>query len=177
MSTPATALPVPRVSVVMPAHNTERYVVAAVRSVLDGAGDDVEVIVIDDGSTDGTVEVVRAIADARVTLIPIAAHGGPSKPRNVGIRHASADYISLLDSDDLVKPGKLAACVAALDRNPSAGFAFGDYETMDADGHVYDGSCVHAYPVFRALQSQPAGDDWRLIPQAELGPGPLYAQF
>jgi len=177
MSTPATALPVPRVSVVMPAHNTERYVVAAVRSVLDGAGDDVEVIVIDDGSTDGTVEVVRAIADARVTVIPIAAHGGPSKPRNVGIRHASGAYISLLDSDDLVKPGKLAACVAALDRNPSAGFAFGDYETMDADGRVYDGSCMHAYPVFRALQSQPAGDDWRLIPQAELARGLLYENF
>jgi glycosyltransferase involved in cell wall biosynthesis len=169
--------PVPRVSVVMPAHNMERYIGAAVRSVLDGDARDVEVIVVDDGSTDGTIGTVNAIGDPRVTVIAIAASGGPAKPRNIGISRARAPYISLFDSDDLLKPGKLAACAAALDRNPSAGFAFGDYESIDVDGRMLDSSAAQQYPVFRGLQWHPAGADWRLITQTELARGLLYENF
>jgi glycosyltransferase involved in cell wall biosynthesis len=133
--------------------------------------------VIDDGSTDRTVAEARAIDDPRVTVIPISASGGPSRPRNIGITHASAPYVSLLDSDDLLKPGKLAASVAALERCPSAGIAFGNFEKMDADGNVFETSFSYAYPVFRGLKSEPAGDDWRLIPQSELARGLLYENF
>jgi glycosyltransferase involved in cell wall biosynthesis len=177
MSRPQTASRALRVSVVMPAHNTERYIAAAVRSALDANAPDVEVIVVDDGSTDHSVAEVRAIDDPRVTVIPISASGGPARPRNIGIGHARAPYVSLLDSDDLLKPGRLAASVAALDRCPSAGFAFGNFERMDADGNVFETSFSYAYPVFRGLKSEPAGGDWRLIPQAELARGLLYENF
>jgi glycosyltransferase involved in cell wall biosynthesis len=177
MSRPQTASRTPRVSVVMPTYNTERYIAAAVRSALEPSAPDVEVLVIDDGSTDHTVAEVRAIDDPRIILIPISASGGPARPRNIGIRHARAPYISLLDSDDLLKPGKLAASVAALERCSSAGFAFGDFERMDADGNVYETSVSYAYPVFRALRSEPAGGDWRLIRQSELARGLLYENF
>lgn len=168
---------VPRVSVVMPAFNTEPYIAAAVRSALDAGVPDVEVLVIDDGSTDGTATAVRALGDPRVTVIEIAATGGPAKPRNIGLARARAPYVSLLDSDDLLKPGKLAASVAALDACPSAGLAFGDYEKMDVDGHVFETSFVYAYPVFRGLAWQPVGEDWRLIPQQEFARGLLYENF
>jgi glycosyltransferase involved in cell wall biosynthesis len=177
MSGPQTATRAPRVSVVMPAYNTERYIAAAVRSALDASAPDVEVLVVDDGSTDRSVAEVRAIDDPRVTVIPIAASGGPSRPRNIGIGHARAPYISVLDSDDLLKPGKLVASVTALDRYPSAGFAFGNFEKMDADGNVFETSFSYAYPVFRGLKSEPAGGDWRLIPQSELARGLLYENF
>jgi glycosyltransferase involved in cell wall biosynthesis len=167
----------PRVSVVMPAYNTERYIAAAVRSVLDAGEPDVEVLVIDDGSTDRSVAEARTIDDPRVTVMPIPASGGPSRPRNVGLRHARAPYVSLFDSDDLLKPGKLGATIAALDRCPSAGFAFGDFEKMDADGNVFETSIMYAYPVFRGLDCEPAGGDWRLIPQSELARGLLYENF
>jgi glycosyltransferase involved in cell wall biosynthesis len=165
------------VSVVVPAHNSGRYIAAAVRSALEVSAPDVEVLVIDDGSTDQTVAEVRAIDDPRVTVISIAASGGPSRPRNIGIRQARAPYVSFLDSDDLLKAGKLAASVAALDRYPSAGFAFGDYEKMDEDGNVFETSFSYGYPVFRALKSEPAGEGWRLIPQRELARGLLYENF
>jgi glycosyltransferase involved in cell wall biosynthesis len=167
----------PRVSVVMPAYNTEQYIAAAVGSALEASAPDVEVLVIDDGSTDGTVAAVRALADPRVRIIEIAASGGPSRPRNIGLAEARAPYVSLLDSDDLLKPGKLAATVAALDRCPSAGFAFCDYEKMDEDGNVFETSFAYAYPVFRALKSEPAADGWRLIRQNELARGLLSENF
>jgi glycosyltransferase involved in cell wall biosynthesis len=161
----------------MPAYNTERYIAAAVRSALDASPPAVEVLVVDDGSTDRSVAEVRAIDDPRVTVIPISASGGPARPRNVGMAHARAPYVSLLDSDDLLKPGRLAASVAALDRCPSAGFAFGNFERMDADGNVFETSFSYAYPVFRGLRSEPAGGDWRLISQRELARGLLYENF
>jgi cellulose synthase/poly-beta-1,6-N-acetylglucosamine synthase-like glycosyltransferase len=168
---------VPRVSVVMPSYNTERYIVAAVRSALDPAFPDVEVLVVDDGSTDQSVAAVRAIGDPRVTVIPITASGGPSRPRNIGMQHARAPYVSLMDSDDLLKPGKLASSVAALERFPRAGFAFGNYEKMDADDNVFETSFSYAYPVFRSLPTQPAGEDWQLIPQREAARGLVYENF
>jgi len=167
----------PRVSVVVPAHNAERYVAAAVRSALDQTGTDLEILVIDDGSTDQTAAAVRAIGDPRVTVISIAASGGPARPRNTGIWRARAPYVSLLDADDLMKPGTLAASVAALERCPSAGFAFDDFERMDEDGHVFETSTAYAYPSLQRAKSQPAGDPWRLIPQAELARALVYANF
>jgi hypothetical protein len=83
----------------------------------------------------------------------------------------------MLDSDDLLKPGKLSSSIAALDASPSAGLAFGDYEKMDPDGNVFESSFVYAYPVFQELAWQDAGDDWRLIPQRELARGLLYENF
>src|SRR5215469_1836697 len=137
----------PRVSVVVPMYNTEHFIGSAVRSVLEGGEPDVEVLVVDDGSTDGSLEAARAIDDPRVIVVPIAASGGPARPRNVGIARARAPYLWLLDSDDLLKPGRLAAGVDALDRCPQAGFAFGNFERVDIDGNVFETSCTDAYPV------------------------------
>jgi glycosyltransferase involved in cell wall biosynthesis len=167
----------PHVSVVVPAHNAERYVAATVCSALEQSGIDLEVLVIDDGSTDHTVAEVRAIPDPRVTVVSIAASGGPARPRNIGISRARAPYVSLLDADDLLRPGKLAASVAALDRCASAGFAFGDFERMDEDGNVFEMSSAYAYPALQRLKSQPAGEGWRLLPQAELARALLHANF
>jgi GT2 family glycosyltransferase len=173
----ALAARTPAISIVMPAFNAGGYIAESVRSALDAGSLDVEVIVIDDGSTDNTVQAVRGIEDPRVSVISIAASGGPSRPRNVGLRQARAPYVSLLDSDDLLKPGKLSSSVRALDSCPAAGFAFGNYEKMDADGNLFESSFAYAYPVFRGLRSEAAGDDWRFIPQSELARGLLYENF
>jgi len=167
----------PRVSVVMPAYNTKRYIAAAVRSALEPSDSAVEVFVIDDGSTDDTAAEVRKIHDSRLKVISIPASGGPARPRNVGIGHARAPYIALLDSDDVLKPGRLAASVAALERCPSAGIAFSDFERIDAERNVLEASVSPGYPVFRALKSQLAGEDWLLISQSEFAHGLLYENF
>jgi len=167
----------PQVSVVIPMHNAEHFVTAAIRSVLDPSFPEVEVLVIDDGSTDRSVAEATAIDDPRVTVIQIPPSGGPSRPRNVGIKRARAPFLSLLDSDDLLKPNKLASSVAALDNCPSAGFAFGDFEKIDTDGNVYETSVMYAYPKFRALELTAIGEKWRLVPQSLLSYALLYENF
>jgi glycosyltransferase involved in cell wall biosynthesis len=103
---------VARVSVVMPVHNTERHVEPAVRSVLASDLREIEVIVLDDGSTDRSLAIVRAIDDPRLQIVSLEASGGPSRPRNIGIARARAPHVALLDSDDLLKPDKLSTAVA-----------------------------------------------------------------
>lgn len=96
----------PRVSVVIPTYNRRRLVVEAIDSVLAQGEDGVEILVVDDGSTDDTVPFVRRLR-APVVVIPIPHCGLSGRVRNVGIRRARGALVALLDSDDLWLPGKL----------------------------------------------------------------------
>ena len=168
---------VPRVTVVMPVHNAERYVEQAVRSVLASDLRDLELLVLDDGSTDRSAAIVRAIEDPRVQLISLKASGGPSRPRNHGIAQARAPYVALLDADDLMKSDKLSRAVEALEAHPQAAIAFADYERIDDDGALLQGSTLTGYPQFQGLKSSPAANGWRLIEQPEFARGLLYENF
>jgi glycosyltransferase involved in cell wall biosynthesis len=167
----------PRVSVVIPVHNAAAHVAAAIGSALSSDLRELEVIVVDDGSTDASLSIVRALQDARLTVIQQPPSGGPSRPRNVGIAHARAPYVALLDADDLLKPEKLSGAVAALEAHPRAGIAFGDYERIDPGGALLCASVLTGYPELHRLGSRPWSDRWRLIPQAEFARGLLYENF
>ncbi|TCJ15265.1 glycosyltransferase family 2 protein [Rubrobacter taiwanensis] len=97
----------PRVSVIIPAYNTERYVVRAVESALGQTERDLEVIVVDDASTDRTAEMVRAIRDERVRLLSCRRNLGPGGARNRGLEAAAGEWVALLDSDDWYAPDRL----------------------------------------------------------------------
>ncbi len=101
----------PTVSVVIPAWNAVRFLPAALDSVRGQSYGIFEIIVVDDGSTDGTAEVARATAD--VTLVE-SARGGPSAARNLGIGQASGELVAFLDADDIWLPAKLETQVEAL---------------------------------------------------------------
>lgn len=109
------------VSVVIPAHNSELFIGAAVRSALAQDLRPLEVIVVDDGSSDGTVE---EISELPVRLVPLR-HGGQAAARNEGVRVSRGEAIAFLDSDDLWDPGKLRWQSALLEANPDVGIAFG----------------------------------------------------
>jgi glycosyltransferase involved in cell wall biosynthesis len=166
-----------RVSVVIPVYNAERYVEASVRSVLASDLSELEIVVVDDGSTDRSAEIVREIGDPRIVLIQVRASGGPARPRNIGIARARAPYVALLDADDLIKADKLSSATAALDRHPEAGLAFADFEKIDGDGRILESSVIARIRTFRELASEPREDSWRLIPRTELERGLLYSNF
>lgn len=88
------------VSVVIPTYNVENYVRQAIQSVLDQSYQYFEVLVIDDGSTDGTVDVIKAFSDSRIRLMINKLNSGPAFSRNRGIEHAKGEWIAFLDSDD-----------------------------------------------------------------------------
>jgi glycosyltransferase involved in cell wall biosynthesis len=161
----------------MALYNAERYVKSAIGSALASDLRELEVIVVDDGSRDTSAAVVAAIDDPRVILLRTTPSGGPARPRNTGIARARAPYIALLDADDLLKPHKLSAAIAALERHPQAGFAFGDFERIDAQGELLEASTLAGYPMFQSLAAVELQPPWRLIPQAELARGLLYENF
>ena len=108
----------PLVSVVIPAYNASRYIRTTVASVLQQTCAALEVIVVDDGSTDGTPEAVREIADDRVRVVT-RPNGGPAAARNDGIRAARAQrFIAFLDADDAWDSDKIERQIAFLDSDP-----------------------------------------------------------
>lgn len=90
-----------RIDVVMPAYNAGRYIAAAVGAALAQQGVSVHVLVVDDGSTDDTADIVAGINDPRVTLIRHAHQRGPAAARNSGVRQGDAPWLAFLDADDL----------------------------------------------------------------------------
>ena len=104
-------------SVIIPVYNRRELVGRAIRSALAQQNAEYEVIVVDDASTDGTPEAVRAQFGAAVDLVIMERNGGVSSARNRGLEQARGEWIALLDSDDEWLPGKLARQAAALDES------------------------------------------------------------
>ena len=104
-----------RVSVVVPLYNKIRYIGRCLESILQQTYWDLEVIVVDDGSTDGGEEYVRNCPDLRVRLIR-QANACPGAARNRGVREARGEFIAMLDADDAWEPNYVAESVGQLDR-------------------------------------------------------------
>ena len=125
----------PRVSVVIATHNRAGLLPRAVASVLAQTWTDFELLIVDDGSTDGTPGAVARFADDRIRSFRHARNGGQSKALNTGIGHARGDYVAFLDDDDEWLPGKLAAQAALLDAAPSGvGLVYCWHDELDEDG-------------------------------------------
>ncbi|OKO75007.1 glycosyltransferase [Bradyrhizobium sp. AS23.2] len=120
------------VSVVIPAKNVAAYVGETIASALTQR-EITEVIVVDDGSTDGTASIVLGIRDPRLRLMTNDS-AGVSAARNFGARHASGDWLLFLDADDRLRPGAVAALLAAARGAPRAVLVYGDYNTIDSEG-------------------------------------------
>ncbi|HEY9803823.1 MAG TPA: glycosyltransferase [Leptolyngbyaceae cyanobacterium] len=125
----------PTISVIIPAYNAERTIAETVNSVLQQTFSDLEIIVINDGSTDGTVEVLQNIQDERLKVFSYE-NSRASGARNHGIDHAIGDYISFLDADDLWTTDKLELQLAALNNHPEAGVAYSWTYTIDDKGEL-----------------------------------------
>jgi glycosyltransferase involved in cell wall biosynthesis len=122
----------PKVSVIIPTHNQAHYLTECIQSVLDQTFQDFELIVVDDGSTDNTREVVDRFQDARIRYI-YQENRGVSAARNNGIGKAIGEYIALLDSDDTWLTRKLEFCIGLLDSRPDVALVCTDMYLFDSD--------------------------------------------
>lgn len=125
----------PAVSVVIPVYNEQRYVDSCLRSVLSQTFEDFEVVVVDDGSTDSTPDIVRrhAATDDRIRYHR-QTNGGIVAALNTGLALAAAPTIARLDGDDEMMPDRLALQMQLLDDRPDLGGVATDFVMMDADG-------------------------------------------
>lgn len=110
----------PRVSIVMPAHNLERYVGQAIASVLSQSEGSFELLAVDDGSTDGTRDAIRAFRDDRVRLIEMETNQGQGVARNRALAEARGEWVALLDADDWWAPRRLERLLDAATRADAA---------------------------------------------------------
>jgi glycosyltransferase involved in cell wall biosynthesis len=123
----------PTVSVLMPTYNRAQYLREAIVSVLAQSFGDLELIVIDDGSTDGTATILASLTDPRLRILR-QEHQGLCAALNAGLAAARGAYITRNDSDDLWLPELLATLVPVLDANPEIGFVYARAQEMTGDG-------------------------------------------
>lgn len=125
----------PCVSVVLPTYDRAPLLGRAIRSVLGQSYEDFEVIVVDDGSTDGTAGVVASCGDPRVRYVALAHNAGAGAARNVGIRLARGKFLAFQDSDDEWLPSKLSKQMSAFERGPAGlGVVYSDMRRVWGDG-------------------------------------------
>lgn len=153
----------PRVSVVIPTYNCAQYIAETLQSVLDQGYPNLEIIVVDDGSTDNTREVVAGFRSDRITYLYQSNSGGPSRPRNVGIAHAQGQFIALFDSDDIMLPDKIAAAVEFLAQEPQLGLVFSNCVKCDERGRVHPGTALDSHDYFWKLPKRRVGETQNII--------------
>ena len=125
------------VSIIVPVYNVEKYIVAAMECVRAQSYGSWELLLVEDGSTDGTRQVIEhyleEVEDDRIRLLNLQENMGAARARNFGLQQAKGRYIAYLDSDDLWEPRKLSRQIAFMDEHQAA-FAFTGYEFADENG-------------------------------------------
>jgi teichuronic acid biosynthesis glycosyltransferase TuaG len=127
------------VSIITPTYNAAKYVLETIQSVKVQTYQDWEMIIVDDASTDGTVEIIKheMKSDPRIRLIELKTNAGPAEARNTALACANGTYMAFLDSDDIWLPQKLEIQLDFMKRNKIA-FSYTDYRLMNDDGELTD---------------------------------------
>ncbi|MEO9461354.1 MAG: glycosyltransferase [Marinomonas sp.] len=127
----------PKISVVMPIYNVEPYVADAIHSVLLQSFEDFELICVDDGGTDRSMEIVQEFKDPRIRIVS-QTNMGLAAARNSGIAHANGEFVALLDSDDCWHKDKLMLHYIHLTANPQVGVSYAGSRFIDKNGAKLD---------------------------------------
>ena len=123
----------PKVSVHIPCYNSEKYILETIKSVLDQTFADFELIIVNDGSSDKTEEIIKGFHDSRIRYFS-QGNKGLAATRNRTLSLSNGEYIAFLDHDDLWLPAKLEKQVAALDASPDAALAYSNFYRLFPDG-------------------------------------------
>ncbi|MBD3384424.1 glycosyltransferase [candidate division KSB1 bacterium] len=126
----------PLISVIIPTYNRRVKVVRAVNSLLQQTYHPIEIIVVDDGSSDGTVSHLQKSFGKRLKLLALPHSGHPNRARNAGINAATGDYIAFLDSDDCYLPEKLEKQIRFLQRHPRYDLVYCDMKMVNDTGDL-----------------------------------------
>jgi len=140
-----------KVSVVTPFYNSANYLAETIESVQSQTYEDWELILINDGSTDNSIDIINPYTkiDSRIILVNYEVQGnkGKSYARNLGIEKATGDYITFLDSDDIFLPNKLSVKLKIFQQYPSTDLVLGNtiYWTNWKKGHEDEADCYPNY--------------------------------
>ena len=156
----------PLVSVVIPSYNHARYIAAAVESVLNQTERDLELIVVDDGSKDNSLEILSTFSDPRLKIYP-QENQGAHAAINRGLEQATGHYLAILNSDDLYFPIRLQKLIGILGQHPETGLVGSYIQVIDSEGiplgvkHGYHD--LEPWPLENRARSFRAGEDLRVV--------------
>ncbi len=130
----------PKVEVIIPAYNAAKYLPIAIESVISQTFEDWRILLVDDGSTDNTLEVVTPYRErlGDKLLYIRKPNGGLPAARNTAIQNSTAEFLALLDADDIWLPNRLQDSLQAFEGRPEVGLTYGYNTRVDPDGHVID---------------------------------------
>ena len=123
------------VSVVIPVHNGEKYIREAIESCINQDYPTLEIVVVDDKSTDNTLEILKEYGD-KVIVIPVEKQNGLGNVINIGIRASKGRYIARMDSDDVMYPSRISKQVEYLEFNPNCVAVGGQIDIIDGDSNI-----------------------------------------
>lgn len=129
----------PKISVVMPAYNAEKYITEAIESILNQSFRDFEFIILNDCSTDATESIILSYGDARIVYVKNEENLGVARTLNKGLAIAKGEYIARMDADDVSLPQRLERQAAFLEENPAVAVLGCNVETFDETGSLYTG--------------------------------------
>lgn len=140
------------VSVITPTFNSERFIKKTIESILSQSYKNVELIIVDDCSTDNTISIIKSFSDKRIVLIENKENMGAAYSRNIAIKHANGEYIAFLDGDDLWDSTKLEKQIAFMEIN-NFSFTYTNYDIIDESdndkGVFYTGPKSISFKSFR----------------------------
>src|SRR3990172_8452891 len=139
----------PRVSVIIPSYNHEKYVAQTIQSVLDQTYQDFEIVITDDGSTDSTVEELEKFKDSRIRIFTFKNNMGACVAAKKCILESKGEYIAVLSSDDMFLPDKLEKQVKFLNEHPEIWIVFGYAHIIDEDGNDFCDENHFYYNIFK----------------------------
>ncbi|MFN3579915.1 MAG: glycosyltransferase family 2 protein [Pseudomonas sp.] len=137
-----------RISVVITCYNYARYLAESIQSVLDQGFPDLELIVVNDGSTDSSLSIMRGMAEHHGFTIIDQPNSGVSAATQAGFERISGEYFVFFDADDVMLPGRLATQLRYLKAHPDAGCCSANFSYIDADGQSMPGAVVKRAGVF-----------------------------
>lgn len=144
----------PLVSVIVPAYNYGRYLREAIESIQAQDYDDLEILVVDNASTDDTQAVLASIDEPRMRVLTLEVNQGLSGAFNLGLESARGEYVAYLDADDRWRPGKLRPQVELMESEPGVGVVFCNFAWFDAEG-VRERTQFDIFPEISSLPSAP----------------------
>lgn len=151
-----------KVTVLMPVFNSSHYLRQAIQSILGQTFVDFDFLIVDDGSTDGSQEIVKSFHDSRIQLVQNPENSGVAVSLNLGIKMAQTKYIARMDGDDISEPTRLAKQIAFLEKKSSVGICGSWVRTLDQSGkgHVMrfpkTAEAVRAYILYNNPLAHPA---------------------
>ncbi len=141
------------ISVLMAVYNCDKYLKDAVDSVLNQTWCDFEFIIVDDGSTDDSLKILRGYNDSRLKIITYKDNCGVAHARNIGLNHCSGDYIALMDADDIAFPDRLVKQYEFLREHSDVDGVYAKYHCIDREGKLLKGEWPKAYHNYKYVKA------------------------